>query len=85
MPERIARRRPYQAGGRPIRLSVTLTEQERDFLGQLAQERGVTIASLLVQSALHSPWPMTRGDWTDPPDSPWQRYQAGLEKPPKAR
>ncbi len=81
MPERIARRRRYQAGGRPIRLSVTLTEHERDFLGELAQERGVTIASLLVQSALHSPWPNTRADWTNPPDSPWQRYQAGLEKP----
>ncbi|MFZ0043426.1 MAG: hypothetical protein WAK93_19105 [Solirubrobacteraceae bacterium] len=53
----IPRRRAYQAGGRPVRLSVTLTEQERRQLGARAAERGVSIATLLVDSALRSPWP----------------------------
>ena len=53
----IPRRRPYQSGGRPVRLSVTLTEQERRRLGELAAERGVSVATLLVDSALRSPWP----------------------------
>jgi hypothetical protein len=53
----IPRRRPYQAGGRPVRLSVTLTEQERRRLGELAAQRSVAVATLLVDSALRSPWP----------------------------
>lgn len=53
----IPRRRAYQAGGRPVRLSVTLTEQERRRLGELAAERGVSIATLLVDCALRSPGP----------------------------
>jgi hypothetical protein len=52
--ERVPRRRAYQAGGRPIRLSVTLTEDEHCQLGELAQERGVSIATLLVESALRA-------------------------------
>jgi hypothetical protein len=52
----IPRRRAYQAGGRPVRLSVTLTVQERRRLGELAAERSVSVATLLVDSALHSPW-----------------------------
>jgi hypothetical protein len=55
--EQIPRRRPYQAGGRPVRLSVTLTEQERQQLAELAAERSVSVATLLVDSALRSPWP----------------------------
>jgi hypothetical protein len=38
--DHVPRRRPYQAGGRPVRLSVTLTEKERQRLGELAAERG---------------------------------------------
>lgn len=70
MGDHIARRRPYQPGRRPIRLSITLTEDERRRLGELAAERGVSLASLLVDSALRSPWPTRRGGWTDPPGSP---------------
>ena len=55
--DHIPRRRPYHAGGRPVRLSVTLTEQERRQLGELAAERSVSVATLLVASALRSPWP----------------------------
>jgi hypothetical protein len=52
--DRVPRRRAYQAGGRPIRLSVTLTEEEHRRLGALAQDRGVSIATLLVESALRA-------------------------------
>lgn len=58
--DHIPRRRTYHAGGRPVRLSVTLTEQERRQLGELAAARGVSIATLLVDSALRSPWPSQR-------------------------
>jgi hypothetical protein len=54
MADRVPRRRAYQAGGRPIRLSVTLTEDEHRRLGELAEERGLSIATLLVESALRS-------------------------------
>ena len=53
----IPRRRPYQPGGRSVRLSVTLTEQERQQLAELAAQRSVSVATLLVDSALRSPWP----------------------------
>lgn len=53
----IPRRRLYQVGGRPVRLSVTLTEQEHRRLGELAAQRSVSVATLLVDSALRSPWP----------------------------
>jgi hypothetical protein len=56
----IPRRRPYEVGGRPVRLSVTLTEQERRQLAELAAERGVSVATLLADSALRSPWPPGR-------------------------
>lgn len=59
--DQVARRRAYQAGGRPVRLSVTLTEDERRRLGQLAAQRGVSVATLLVQAALS----LHRPDSTD--------------------
>jgi hypothetical protein len=43
-----------------VRLSVTLTEHERQQLAVLTQERGVSVATLLVDSALRSPWPPWR-------------------------
>ncbi|MBV9802608.1 MAG: hypothetical protein JO130_05435 [Solirubrobacterales bacterium] len=62
IPDHIPRRRCYEPGGRPVRLSVTLTQQERDQLGALAAQHRVSIATLLVDSALRSPVAPDRPD-----------------------
>jgi predicted HicB family RNase H-like nuclease len=50
----VARRRP-RAGSRPIRLEVRVTESEHRGLAERAEGRGVSVARLLIDSALGVP------------------------------